>query len=70
MKRQIQAKLRTKKLAPWERGGFGVRARPIGEATKNQDLSRLAASSPTPICQNAPLNTSERATMFGGGEKG
>ena len=45
-------------------------ARPIGEATKTQDLSRLAASSPTPICQNAPLNTPDRATMFSGGEKG
>ena len=45
-------------------------ARPIGESTKTQDLSRLAASSPTPICQNAPLNTPDRATMFSGGEKG
>ena len=51
-------------------GRVWVGARPIGEATKTQDLSRLAASSPTPICQNAPLNTPDRATMFSDGEKG
>lgn len=70
MKRKLKQNFARKKPRPVGTGRVWVGARPIGEATKTQDLSRLAASSPTPTCQNAQLNTPDRATMFRGGEKG